>query len=82
MAAAHLAIGIAAHRPLHSAWVSEIVAEPPAGRELIPDNQFRRGFVLLEPKPGKQVPYGTIPRLGNGTRSRSGSSRNGPAAFP
>ena len=39
---------------------SAVGAEPPGGRELIPDNLFQRGFVLLEPKPGKQVPYGTL----------------------
>ncbi|MCC6354563.1 MAG: hypothetical protein IT577_11800 [Verrucomicrobiae bacterium] len=32
-----------------------------AARELIADRHFRQGFVLLEPKPGKQVPYATIP---------------------
>ncbi len=30
------------------------------GRELIRDSHFRQGFILLEPKPGKQKPYGTI----------------------
>ena len=32
-------------------------------RELIRDSHFQRGFILLEPQPGKRVPYGNIQGL-------------------
>lgn len=34
-----------------------------AERELIRDPQFLHGFRLIEPAPGKRVPYGVIPGL-------------------
>ena len=35
-------------------------AELLATRELIRDPDFRRGFTVLQPEPGKRVPYGTL----------------------
>lgn len=40
-----------------------IAAGHSADRELIKDNQFRNGFILWEPKPGKHVRYGELPGL-------------------
>jgi len=37
------------------------LGNPAGDRELIRDNQFRSGFLLLDPTPGKRVPYGRIP---------------------
>ena len=36
------------------------IGAPAAERELIQDNQFQRGFILWEPKPGQHVRYGEL----------------------
>ncbi len=36
------------------------LAPPTEPRELIRDPHFQRGFILLEPAPGKKVPYGEL----------------------
>lgn len=43
-----------------AARASAPAAEPPGERELVADNHFQRGFILLAPTPGKQVPMGIL----------------------
>jgi hypothetical protein len=53
----------------HALWLvlfaagSFLTSAPAAERELIRDLRFQRGFRLIEPTPGRRVPYGVIPGL-------------------